>query len=1146
MALAGASALAAGGAHTCVLGLSGTVHCWGDASWGATQPPAGLSALALSAGGRHTCAVAVNGTVVCFGDDRAGQAPGLVALPGAQVALATGTSHSCALSNAGGIRCWGGGSSGQTVAPGIVASLHVAVAAAGDRSCGLSLTGAVTCWGQLPGVPSEGRIKPRAVLAVGPFHTCTLDEQALGGRLSCWGCGVGVDSGQCAVPLLQLAGTVAIATGRTFTCALSSYGSVACFGTGPALAVHAAAAAGNQVALAAGPDHACSLSSGGGVVCWGDGSAGQLVAVPAPAAGTALPLPCTRPCGELYMGPGCAFCSAGAYTASDNSCTRCPTWREIATSAVDLAWYAGGLLMLGIAFSFVTLSIVRIAAGGIVKESFRHYARLAIVFWSLMQLHAQVLQVTYSKGGFTPIMASLYSVLQRFNWEVNGVSIGSFPSKCLYTPADPLFTAVTVLMLSLLVLLVRFRAILCCSRLPAVGLTDAEWHDFNVDFHQEVVKVSASRAAQAGAEQPGTSLVRSWRATFSTTRRIITRGTSSLTVEEEQREARGRAKAAAEMAARAAVRSRLSRCLRIGFDFDALRPVLQSACCTALVLLYSPAAARAFSTLTCIDKEVTVQTYREALKGDGSTLARLGIPLRSIGADDPYANQTISVSVQVGDKLVVCGEGVQKIMSSWGAIIAGAYVAGLPMLLLFLGRQLIQDLPSSNTSEADRDAGASPPKLEHAVRATAPTMEKAADHTADSHLSHAVDGLDGLQTPSNTLSTNPMLKKIQGGPHAARAASASSRIIGTATAVMTSRRVKGAAAAASDDAVESHPNLAATDHDEMQVTTNPLWRNTLQDSVKGPQAASPPPIRKTGAAATASFRHSIQGAAADDDEAVSEIATSHSQKLFRPAFLPVAKHAALPAWLAAPGLAVFMLHGEYRPNKFWVRIVELMFALVLALARAWPVLSPSDVNSHTTIVVIFAVAILVIMVIHQPYAETFDWGLAVKVGNLLLLLASAALVHVCQLLLFEEEAAIVRALSSLNATDTGRAGSAAAAPAIIIPSYLPAAYNALNTSTFALFIIFFFFTLVVFMRSLYNKARGQKEGLAADGRAPPPKPTFFESLSPRKMKGDGRKDPPPGPIAATATAASHQPRVSSMAPSRQSIAAVGGPNRPRR
>ena len=300
-----------------------------SAASNSVTPLAGLSATAIAAGGFHTCALTSGGAVQCWGFNQQGQVgdntttprPTPVAVSGLSsgvTAIAAGGQRTCALTSAGAVQCWGANFAGQlgdnttTQRPAPVAALGLsagvtAITAGGTHTCALTSAGAVRCWGQnlfgglgdnttttrLASVAVAGLSSGIAAIAAGGSHTCALTSA---GAVKCWGLN---DAGQLgdntttnrlvpvAVPAL-IEGVAAIAAGGGHACALSSAGGVKCWGlndngqlgdnttTNRLAPVAVLGLSSGVAAIAAGERHTCALTSAGAVKCWGLNDNGQL------------------------------------------------------------------------------------------------------------------------------------------------------------------------------------------------------------------------------------------------------------------------------------------------------------------------------------------------------------------------------------------------------------------------------------------------------------------------------------------------------------------------------------------------------------------------------------------------------------------------------------------------------------------------------------------------------------------------------------------------------------------------------------------------------------------------------------------------------------------------------------------------------
>ncbi len=326
-----ATAVSANGGHTCAVLDDGQIKCWGNNDYGelglgdtwdrgdgpgemgdslpAVDLGAGRTATAVAAGGRHSCALLDNGVVKCWGrnDDgelglgdtaTRGDGPGEMgdSLPAVDLgadrtatAITAGNEpHTCALLDNGQVKCWGrnyygelglGDTATRGDGPGEMGDSLPAVDLGADRTataitagtdghtCALLDNGQVKCWGgngggqlgsgdtatrgdgpgemgdSLPAV-DLGADRTATAVTAGLFHTCAVLDN---GQIKCWGdndqgeLGLGDTAtrgdgpGQMgdSLPAVDLGAgrtATAVGAGDYYTCALMDDSQVKCWG----------------------------------------------------------------------------------------------------------------------------------------------------------------------------------------------------------------------------------------------------------------------------------------------------------------------------------------------------------------------------------------------------------------------------------------------------------------------------------------------------------------------------------------------------------------------------------------------------------------------------------------------------------------------------------------------------------------------------------------------------------------------------------------------------------------------------------------------------------------------------------------------------------------------------------------------------
>lgn len=331
---------------SCALLTNGATRCWGDNTYGqlgdntttnrhvgtsVSGLPSGVTAIATGGSeSQYTCAITTSGALKCWGNNPWGQIGDntkgntrltpvdVTGLSAGVTQVSTGWNHTCAVVSPGGAKCWGRNTNGRVgdnsttdrLTPVDVYGLTSGVSQVGTgwtHSCALLTSGAVKCWGSNTfGELGDSSYTPRTApvsvsslssgvsqIAVGAYHTCALSTT---GSVKCWGYN---DYGQLGngtyatstspVNVTGLASiAVHISAGHYHTCAVLDTGAVQCWGvnnygqlgdsttTTRNVPTNVSGLSSGAIQVSTGTDHSCARLSSGGVRCWGGNYAGQI------------------------------------------------------------------------------------------------------------------------------------------------------------------------------------------------------------------------------------------------------------------------------------------------------------------------------------------------------------------------------------------------------------------------------------------------------------------------------------------------------------------------------------------------------------------------------------------------------------------------------------------------------------------------------------------------------------------------------------------------------------------------------------------------------------------------------------------------------------------------------------------------------
>lgn len=166
--------------HSCAIGTTGFLSCWGSDTPAVTEAPTSTRFASVVTGKGWSCGIRVNKTLQCWGrwNGRLYEPP-----HGQFTAIANDNLHACGIKIDGSVHCWGQRYRNKTDVPRHIRADHFDIIAAGDNlSCGIRNDRTVACWGESN--RSGERSGTFTAVAIGFDHACGIQTS---GAVVCWG-----------------------------------------------------------------------------------------------------------------------------------------------------------------------------------------------------------------------------------------------------------------------------------------------------------------------------------------------------------------------------------------------------------------------------------------------------------------------------------------------------------------------------------------------------------------------------------------------------------------------------------------------------------------------------------------------------------------------------------------------------------------------------------------------------------------------------------------------------------------------------------------------------------------------------------------------------------------------------------------------